>query len=328
MKTPLDGEHVYKDRLRKQPVVKAWKDIDDQVLLKADGWPTYHLAAVVDDHLMGITHVIRAEEWLNSLPKHTWLNQKLGFEVPQYIHVGLLRNADKSKISKRKNPTNILWYRDQGYLPEALLNFLSLLGHSHPDEIEKFDLEELIRIFDIDRLNVAGPVFDMQKLQHIQGQYFRELTDEAKTQAIHDALDIRMADLLPLVGERMIFGGDFTWLSSTFFADTVEQHVEDLVPKKMKVADAAAMLEKFQSLLKKELKKRDFVWDVETLENLVRNFSEEYGFKPKQFFMSLRVAATGSKETPPLFDTLALIGQTKVLERLSLAVRKLKAVRA
>ena len=104
MKAPLEGEHGYKDRLRKNPVVKPWSDIDDQVLLKADGWPTYHLASVVDDHLMGITHVIRAEEWLNSLPKHTWLYDKLGWEAPEFLHVGLLRNADKSKISKRKTP--------------------------------------------------------------------------------------------------------------------------------------------------------------------------------------------------------------------------------
>jgi glutamyl-tRNA synthetase len=102
MKAPIEGEFVYKDRLRKQPTVKAWKEIDDQVLLKSDGWPTYHLAAVVDDHLMGVTHVIRAEEWLNSLPKHIWLNEKLGFTAPEYVHVGLLRNADKSKISPKR----------------------------------------------------------------------------------------------------------------------------------------------------------------------------------------------------------------------------------
>ena len=174
MNSPQEGTFTYQDRLRGgksgkshgKTIEKNWADIDDQVLLKSDGWPTYHLAAVVDDHLMGITHVIRAEEWLNSLPKHVWLNERLGFTTPEYIHVGLLRNADKSKISKRKNPTNLLWYRDQGYLPQALINFLALLGHSHPDEQEFFDLAELVRIFDLDRLSVAGPVFDMDKLQH------------------------------------------------------------------------------------------------------------------------------------------------------------------
>ncbi len=327
MKSPLEGEHVYKDRLRKGPVVKAWKEIDDQVLLKADGWPTYHLAAVVDDHLMGITHVIRAEEWLNSLPKHTWLNKQLGFEAPEYIHVGLLRNADKSKISKRKNPTNILWYRDQGYLPQALLNFLALLGHSHPDEIEKFDLAEMVRIFNIDRMNVAGPVFDMQKLKHIQGQYFRELDAAAMRKAIHDGIDQRMDDILPLINERMVFGADFTWLTSTFFADTVNQHLDELVPKKWDAKQTGTVLEKLQSAIKKAMKRADFEWKAEALEALVREFAESNELHPKQFFMALRVAATGSKETPPLFETMELIGQLKVSERLSTAVRKLKSVR-
>lgn len=327
MKTPLEGEHVYKDRLRKQPVVKHWKEIDDQVLLKADGWPTYHLAAVVDDHLMGISHVIRAEEWLNSLPKHIWLNEKLGFEAPQYIHVGLLRNGDKSKISKRKNPTNVLWYRDQGYLPQALLNFLALLGHSHPDEREQFDLDEMVRIFNIDRLNVAGPVFDLQKLRHLQGLYFRDLDDAGQRQAVHDAIDLRMDELMPLVSERMVFGGDFTWLSATFFAENVTHHLEDLVPKKWDAAQTGKALEQFQSAMKKAIKRNDFIWQAAQLEELVRTFAEEKEYKPREFFMALRVAATGSRETPPLFETMEVIGQIKVAERLSIAVRKLKSVR-
>jgi len=270
MKTPLEGEFVYKDRLRKQPFAKQWKEIDDQVLLKADGWPTYHLAAVVDDHLMGISHVIRAEEWLNSLPKHVWLNERLGFTAPEYIHVGLLRNADKSKISKRKNPTNILWYKREGYLPQALRNFLALLGHSHPDEIEKFDLDELVRVFDIDRLSVAGPVFDMAKLRHLQGQYLRELPDAELKAEIHRALDERLDDLLPLLRERMTFGGDVTWLADFFFAERVTPHVDDLVPKGWDAAQTKQALERTQSALKKALKKPDFVWSVPVLEELIR----------------------------------------------------------
>ena len=327
MKAPLEGEHVYKDRLRKQPVAKAWKEIDDQVLLKADGWPTYHLAAVVDDHLMGITHVIRAEEWLNSLPKHTWLNEKLGFEAPEYIHVGLLRNGDKSKISKRKNPTNILWYRDQGFLPSALLNFLGLLGHSHPDEREQFDLQEMVRIFNIDRINVAGPVFDLQKLKHIQGLYFRDQNDEQMVASIHQAIDLRMDELMPLIRERMVFGGDFTWLTGTFFSETVPHYFEDLIPKKWDAQRAGDVLDTFQSAIKKALKRADFNWDAESIEALVKAFAEEHELKPRDFFMMLRVAATGSKSTPPLFESMAAIGQLKVTERLSVAVRKLKAKR-
>ena len=277
--------------------------------------------------LMGISHVIRAEEWLNSLPKHTWLNKALGFEAPEYIHVGLLRNADKSKISKRKNPTNVLWYRNEGFLPQALINFLANLGHSHPDGIEKFDLDELVRIFDIDRLNVAGPVFDLVKLKNLQGQYLRELPDDQLQSAIHQAIDCRMESLLPLVRERMTFGGDFTWLTSCFFADTVDHDVKKLVPKGWDAAQTNTVLEGFQSALKKALKKSDFAWTSEGVEAFVRAYATEKELKPKQFFMTLRVAFSGSPQTPPLFDTIAQVGQIKGMERLSAAIMKLRSAK-
>ncbi len=324
LKVPLEGENVYKDRLRKQPVVKAWKEIDDQVLLKSDGWPTYHLAAVVDDHLMGITHVIRAEEWLNSLPKHVLLNAKLGFTAPEYVHVGLLRNADKSKISKRKNPTNLMWYRAQGFLPEALLNFLATLGHSFPDGREKFTLDELIAVFDLDRINVAGPVFDLTKLRHLQGQYFRELSPERMKAEIHRALDERVDQLLPLVRERMSFGGDFIAQTEPFFADTVSPHVDDLVPKGWDKAQAKAALEAVQLVVKNHAAAENAVWDVPSLEALVRALAEEKEWQPKQLFMTLRVALTGKRESPPLFDTMAALGHTKCIDRLGLAQQKLR----
>jgi glutamyl-tRNA synthetase len=340
MKAPLEGEHVYKDRLRKQPVVKAWKEIDDQVLLKSDGWPTYHLAAVVDDHLMGITHVIRAEEWLNSLPKHILLNEKLGFTPPEYVHVGLLRNADKSKISKRKNPTNLLWYRAQGYLPEALLNFLALLGHSFPDGREKFTLDELVAVFDLDRINVAGPVFDLAKLKHLQGQYFRELSPSRMREEIHRAVDARFDQLLPLVKERMVFGGDFIAQSEPFYAETVSPHLDDLVPKGWDKAQAKLALELLQKALKDYASSEGAAWDAPSLEKLIRDFVTERSqppptatpeqtaaaqlWQPKQAFMALRVALTGKRESPPLFDTMAALGHLRCIERLGGAQQKLR----
>jgi glutamyl-tRNA synthetase len=340
MKAPLEGEFVYKDRLRKQPVVKPWKDIDDQVLLKSDGWPTYHLAAVVDDHLMAISHVIRAEEWLNSLPKHIWLNQRLGFTAPEYVHVGLLRNADKSKISKRKNPTSLLWYRRQGFLPEALLNFLALLGHSFPDGREKFTVAELQAVFDLDRINVAGPVFDLQKLRHLQGQYFRELPAERMRAEVHRAIDERYAALLPLFKERMAFGGDYLWQAEPFYAESVSPHADDLMPKGLERQDARYLLEQAQLALKNYAQLEQAVWDAPSLERVVRTLLEERAqtkegdapealrvaklWQAKTLFMVLRVAATGKKESPPLFDTLALLGPTKVIERLGTAQQKLR----
>jgi glutamyl-tRNA synthetase len=341
MKTPIEGEFVYKDRLRKQPVVKAWKDIDDQVLLKSDGWPTYHLAAVVDDHLMKITHVIRAEEWLNSLPKHIWLNEKLGFTPPEYVHVGLLRNADKSKISKRKNPTSLKWYQAQGFLPEALLNFLALLGHSHPEGKEKFPLDEMIGFFDLDRINVAGPVFDLAKLRHLQGLYFRELSPERAKQEVMRAVESRFAGLFPLLNERMTCGGDFLAQAEPFYATAVTHHVEDLVPKGLDKAQAKALIETLHKDLKNFAAGEQAVWDAPSLEALVRGIITDRSQAPaigatpeqvaaaalwqnKTIFSLLRVAATGRRETPPLFDTLAQIGQMLVLERLGAAMMKLK----
>src|SRR5919107_6114489 len=152
---------------------------DDQVLLKADGFPTYHLAVVVDDHLMGITHVVRGEEWISSTPKHLLLFDWLGWDRPAFAHMPLLRNADKSKISKRKNPAaRLTWFLEQGYLPEALLNFLGLLGYSLPDGQEVFSFEEMSQTFDWARISTVGPVFDLDKLGWLNGHYVRELSEQ------------------------------------------------------------------------------------------------------------------------------------------------------
>jgi glutamyl-tRNA synthetase len=339
MKSPLTGENTYHDRLRKHPVVKPWQEIDDQVLLKSDGWPTYHLAAVVDDHLMGITHVIRAEEWLNSLPKHLWLNEKLGFTAPEYVHVGLLRNPDKSKISKRKNPTSLLWYRRQGYLPEALLNFLATLGHSHPEGKEKFTLDELVAIFDLDRVNVAGPVFDLKKLDHLQGQYFRELPPERLRAEVHRAVDERFDQLLPMFRERMTRGGDFIHQAQPFYAAKVEPHLDDLLPKDWTRDQAIAVLAVLQQTLKRQVAD-DQPWTAEALEALLKRVMAERAtvaegadeaakataalWQPKGVFGLMRAAVTGRRDSPPLFAVLVALGHTVVLERLGLAAQRLQ----
>ena len=160
MAMPRTGETAFVDRLRGE-VKFDNAQIDDQVLLKTDGLPTYHLANVVDDHLMEITHVIRAEEWLSSTPKHVVLYQAFGWEAPEWVHMPLLRNADKSKISKRKNPVSLDYYRDAGFLPEALLNYLGTMGWSIAGDREKFTLDEMVEVFTCDRISLGGPVFDL-----------------------------------------------------------------------------------------------------------------------------------------------------------------------
>ncbi len=324
MKTPLEGDCTFTDRLRPHPITKAWAEIDDQVLIKSDGWPTYHLAAVVDDHLMGITHVIRAEEWLNSVPKHLWLYQHLGWTAPEMIHVGLLRNADRSKISKRKNPVSLLHYQRRGYLPEAFVNFLALIGHSHPDEREVFDLAEMIRIFDLDRLSVGGPVFDTDRLDHLQGLYFRALDDDHRRAEIHRAIDARLDELLPLLRERMVFGGDITFLADFLFARSVSPHRDDLIPKKWDAARARAALEAVLKALRQQAKQQPEVWDATALEELLRHQAEALGCPAKDLFMIIRVAIAGRPVSPPLFDCLVILGRVAVSERLQQAALRLR----
>ncbi|MEK9871823.1 MAG: glutamate--tRNA ligase, partial [Gammaproteobacteria bacterium] len=179
MRVPEAGECIVHDELRGEIAI-AWSQIDMQVLLKADGNPTYHLAVVVDDHLMEITDIIRGEEWINSAPKHILLYEYFGWDMPRLIHMPLLRNPDKSKLSKRKNPTSIGFYQAMGFLPEAVLNYLGMLGWSMPDESEKFSLEAMIEQFDISRISLGAPVFDVEKLKWLNGRWLREsLDDEA-----------------------------------------------------------------------------------------------------------------------------------------------------
>jgi glutamyl-tRNA synthetase len=325
MKAPLTGECTVIDRLRPSPVVKPWAEIDDQVLLKSDGWPTYHFAAVVDDHLMGITHVIRAEEWLNSTPKHLWLYARLGWTPPVFAHVGLLRNADRSKISKRKNPTDILWYRRRGYLPAALLNFLATLGHGHPDGREVFDLAEFTRVFTLDRLSAGGPVFDLVRLDHLQAEHFRVLDPSAMRAAIHAAIDERLDDLLPLLVPRMTFGGDVAWLADYLFAPAVTPAVADLVPRRWEPARARGLLEDLLRRLRQALKAGDLPWTPAGLTAFLDDAAAANEVARKDLLMIVRVAIAGRPASLPLYESLATLGAVDVVKRLE-AARQILAV--
>ena len=227
---PLSGPIEFTDRLR-GVVTRDAKEIDDQVLLKSDGLPTYHLANVVDDHLMEITHVIRAEEWISSTQKHVLLYRAFGWTMPEFIHMPLLRNADKSKISKRKHPTSINFYRDIGILPHALLNFLGLLGWSFGGDREKFTLDEMISVFSWDRISLGGPVFDLAKLTWLNEKYLHELTYEQLADA---AIDWRLnksflVKVLPLVRERIKKLDELIPAIEYFLSGDLEYALGDLV---------------------------------------------------------------------------------------------------
>lgn len=322
LKVPKAGETSFEDVIRGKISFQN-SGIDDQVLVKSDGFPTYHLANVVDDHEMEITDVIRGEEWLSSTPKHVILYQAFGWELPTFAHLPLLRNPDKSKLSKRKNPVSILFYRKQGYLPEALLNFLALMGWSMPDEKEIFTLFEFIEKIDLKRVDPAGPVFDTQKLDWLNGQYIRQLSDEELTKRIIDGKHTRytkdqVVKVLPLVKERLKKLSGFDTLTSYFF-DDFEPQIDLLVkvsahPKN----EIRAILQDFCQILETHK-----TWDTDSLETEFKDQPEKHGWSKTNYFQTIRVVVTGSNQTPPLFDVIETLGREKVVARVKESISRL-----
>ena len=301
--------------------------VDDQVLIKSDGYPTYHLANVVDDHLMGITHVIRAEEWISSLPKHAQLYRAFGWEEPMFCHLPLLRNTDKSKISKRKNPVSLNYYRRAGYLPEALLNFLALQGWAIAEDREEFTLEEFIASLELSKVTLGGPVFDLEKLTWMNGTYIRKLTVPQLLERLRgDVLsDAYLSKVLTLAHERIEKLEDFVEYARFFFVGDLEYDEEargKLVAKKRTPAETAEALER---LLEESLDQL-LEWDPARLEETMRTFCEAAGWKTSELFMPVRVAVTGKAATPPLFDTMAVLGKELCRRRLRRAVETLRAM--
>ena len=304
---------------------------DDQVLLKADGFPTYHLAVVVDDHLMGITHVVRGEEWISSTPKHLLLFDWLGWERPAFAHMPLLRNADKSKISKRKNPAaRLTWFVEQGYLPEALLNFLGLLGYSLPDGQEVFGFEEMSRTFDWGRINTVGPVFDLDKLGWLNGQYVRELSAEdfaaralpflqraglVADPATAEQLELLRA-LVPLVQSRVALLSELPALTGFVFVAEEDFSVEpSAAAKALGPANAPVLLAAADALEAVD------DWSAEAVQAAVDGALLEggLGLKRGKAYLPLRAAVSGAAVSPPLPESMALLGRERVLRRLRAA---------
>ncbi len=299
---------------------------DDQVILKADGFPTYHLAVVVDDHEMAITHVVRGEEWISSTPKHLLLYRWLGLPAPAFAHMPLLRNTDKSKISKRKNPAaRLTWFDEQGYLPEALRNFLGLVGYSMPDGQEIFSFEEMVASFDWKRVNTVGPVFDLHKLGWLNGHYIRalpadDLAGRIVTRLVRAGVlpaqpSDRQRELVrratPLVSERMQLLSEAEGMLGFLFVADDKLVVEDDALSSLK-DDAPAVLDAALAAL------RDLPsWVAADIEAALRAaIVDGMGVKPKLAFGPLRVAATGRRVSPPLFESMELLGRDSCLVRL------------
>ncbi len=320
MRMPNEGETTFTDLVR-GPVSFRNDLQDDQVLIKSDGFPTYHLAVVVDDHLMEITHVVRGEEWISSTPKHVLLYEWFGWALPAFIHMPLLRNADKSKISKRKNHTSLTWYRAQGFLPAAMLNYLALQGWSMPDGRETFSLDEFIAAFTWDRVVAGGPIFDIKRLDDLNGQYIRMLsTDELIEQLAPftpaGADPALMRQIIPLVHTRMNRLSEFTALAGFFFQEPTYD-IALLTEQKLGPERSYALLGQAYDLLQ-----RIDRWDYHTLEQEFRALSEAEGVKMRQSAEVVRVAVTGSKAGPPLFESMEILGREVCLARVAHALER------
>lgn len=312
MKVPSEGVCKFNDMLRGEVEI-PWSQVDMQVLLKTDGLPTYHLANVVDDHLMQITHVIRGEEWISSAPKHQLLYDYFGWQMPVLCHMPLLRNPDKSKLSKRKNPTSINYYKDIGVLPEALLNYLGRMGWSMPDEREKFSLDEMIANFDITRVSLGGPIFDVEKLYWLNGQYIKAMSapqlldtllswqnDRQKLTSIAEAIQPR----IQLLSEAV------DW-SAFYFSHLPAISAEQFANKKMSDEQVRQSLQfaiwRLESLA---------AWNNDTVSQTLAELANQMGVKLRDFMPTFFIAIAGSTSSTPVMQSMVLIGPDLTFARL------------
>ncbi|MHB8146835.1 MAG: glutamate--tRNA ligase [Vulcanimicrobiaceae bacterium] len=314
LKVPDDGVCAFED-LRRGKIEIEWQSVDMQVLMKSDGLPTYHLANVVDDHLMEITHVIRGEEWVSSAPKHLLLYSYFGWQAPSIMHVPLLRNPDKSKLSKRKNPTGMLFYQSMGYLPEALVNFLGLLANSaHEGQDEILSLGQMVERFSLDHVPLGGPVFDVQKLDWLNGRYVRERLDaQAFVARVREwaFAPERIERIAQLAQPRIERFSDLGLLLAFLFAGRLPLKAEDLQGGKL---DSDAMRRAFQlALIELDALSQ---WGVAGIERALKRVAEALGRKFRDVARPFYVAITGSPTSVPLYDAMDLLGRDMVRERL------------
>jgi len=334
-KTPLSGQTTFHDLVRGNVTFEN-DTLDDFVLLKSDGFPTYHLANVVDDHLMGITHVLRGDEWVSSTPRHVLMYQAFGWQPPVFAHLPMILGPDRAKLSKRHGDTSILQYRDKGFLPHALFNFLGLLGWSLDDKTEIISRQDFIRHFSLERIVKNPAIFNMDKVTWMNGTYIREMgLDELAEQLApfleeHLPTDIpRPIDrpylqrIVPLIQERIKRFDEAADLTDFFFREgELTYPIEDLLDKRFadqpqEAAEAlAAVRERIAALDR---------WDEEALESVIRPLAAELGLKTGELFGAIRVAVTGRTAAPPLFQTMAVLGRERALSRLTGASWKLLA---
>ncbi len=326
---PDEGETSLVDLIRGDV---SWDNLllDDFVILKSDGFPTYHLANVLDDHLMDISHVLRAEEWLSSTPRHLRLYEALGYEPPLFGHLPMILGPDRSKLSKRHGATALLEYRDAGYLSEAMVNFMALLGWSLDDKTDVISREELTQVFSLEQVGKSGAIFDQERLLWMNGVYIRGLEPGELARRAYSFVEPELAEvgsdlgaeelarIMPLLQERLKTLKETPEMASYFFADELTYDASQLVPKGMEHDAARDALRRAHATL---CDVPDF--SVAAIEQALRGLTAELGVSGRQLFGALRVATTGRTAAPPLFETMEVLGQERCLTRIERAVEML-----
>jgi len=319
---PLEGETSFRDLLYGTITVDN-RTLDDLVLLKSDGFPTYHLANVVDDHHMEISHIMRADEWLPSVPKHVLLYRALGWELPVYAHLPLiLAPSGKGKLSKRHGGVEIHEFRSQGYLPEAMINYLARTGWSYDDKTEIFSRDELLRCWDLSAVNNSPARFSYERLESINGLYIRQLSVDDLAErlvpwlaraGLH-ATAAELVPVVPLIRERLKVLADVVEKAAFFFTEDLSYDPGELVGKKMTAAQSLELLSRMREALAglPDL-------SVEHTDPVLRALADEKGVKAGDLFGILRVAVTGKPVTPPLLESIAVLGRDRTLARIDRA---------
>ena len=327
---PVEGETGVEDLIRGDVTFEN-RLIDDFVILRANGFPTYHLASVVDDHEMEISHVLRAEDWLPSAPRHVRTYEALGWNPPEFAHLPMILGADRSKLSKRHGATSVLEYREMGYVPEAMVNLLALLGWSLDDKTEVFSTEELVERFSLERVSKAGAVFNVDKLSWLNGHYIRQMSREQLTDVLLDYWRIyppdeipdlpdraHMLRIVPMIHDRLKTLRDAAPLLPFFFRDA-EYDPQELVQKGMDTDVTRRALEEALSRMESVQ-----AFDAESLDALLRPLADELGLKVRQLFGTLRIALTGLQVSPPLFESMEVLGRDRTLAAIRTAIETLE----
>jgi len=333
LKVPLEGKTTFHDVLMGD-ITRRNSDVNpDPVLLKSDGYPTYHLANVIDDHLMGITHIMRAQEWIPSGPLHILLYEAFGWDPPVYCHLPMVMGKDGQKLSKRHGSTAVRDFREKGYLPEALTNYVSMVGWSYDGEREFFSKEELCELFSLDKITKAPGVFDYKKLDWYNGMYIRKKSDEELASMLLPYLEHAgfvgskltedqtktVSALVPLVKERLKVLSDVVDMSRFLFTDIEPPEATALLPKKQDMETTLQVLEKALPVIRSMATEAD-----SHVEQSLMDISQELEIKVNGVFMPIRVAVTGSTVSPPLFDSIRLLGLDTAVARLERAISILK----